>query len=275
MVLEIFTIILPCFQTLRHRALQQETLDSIARWESRNKTKPVDDSVSDSWKSLAGMGKAGSVYSSSDSVLVIGALEYVLEKNPEPLRQFSALRDFSGENIAFLMSVAEWKASLPPAAIDDTSDGPGRSIARELVRQKFNHALRIYNDYISPRGAEFPINIASAELRRLEVVFEDAARVMFDTKEVVNPICPFEMVETSSSSELTAVGSENSNIEKDERKTSSTDGVLFWGEIPDAFNATVFDEVEKSIKYLVLTNTWPKFVRERRGSSETLRSEEC
>ena len=276
MVLEIFTILLPCYQTIRHRSLQQETLDSIARWESRNKAKSVDDSVSDSWKSLAGIGKASSAYSTSDSVLVIGALEYVLEKNPEPLRQFSALKDFSGENIAFLMSVAEWKASLPAAAMTDAVDCKSKEIARELAREKFNHALRIYNEYISPKGAEFPINIASSELRKLEDVFETAARIMYGTVQVADPVCPFDTVETSSSSELTAIGTGSVSIKSGDKRTRdpSGDGILYWGDIPDAFDATVFDEVEKSIKYLVLTNTWPKFVKERRSSVDTQRSDE-
>ena len=44
----------------------------------------------------------------------------------------------------------------------------------------------------------------------------------------------------------------------------------YWGEIPDEFDETVFDDAEKSIKYLVLTNTWPKFVRNRRSSMDTI-----
>ena len=40
------------------------------------------------------------------------ALEHCLRLNPEPLQQFAALKDFSGENIAFLTSVRQWKASF-------------------------------------------------------------------------------------------------------------------------------------------------------------------
>lgn len=39
-------------------------------------------------------------------------------------------------------------------------------------------------------------------------------------------------------------------------------------EIPDSFNEMVFDAAEKEIKYLVLTNTWPKFVQVSRANSE-------
>ncbi|KAG4216921.1 hypothetical protein PC116_g34598, partial [Phytophthora cactorum] len=52
--------------------------------------------------------------------------------------------------------------------------------------------------------------------------------------------------------------------------------IQYAGEISDAFDATVFDNVQKHIKYLVLTNTWPKFVTEiqaRRRSDESERSD--
>ena len=47
------------------------------------------------------------------------------------------------------------------------------------------------------------------------------------------------------------------------------DGALYWGDIPEGFDATIFDDAERSIKYLVLTNTWPKFVRDRRCSIDS------
>ena len=53
-------------------------------------------------------------------------------------------------------------------------------------------------------------------------------------------------------------------------KSSLTDAikdrVQYWGDIPADFDASIFDAAEASIKYLVLTNTWPKFIKDRRGS---------
>jgi hypothetical protein len=49
--------------------------------------------------------------------------------------------------------------------------------------------------------------------------------------------------------------------------------VQYWGDIPADFDSSIFDAAEASIKYLVLTNTWPKFIKDRRnsiGSFETL-----
>ena len=45
-------------------------------------------------------------------------------------------------------------------------------------------------------------------------------------------------------------------------------------EIPDTFAEIIFDPAESEIKYLVLTNTWPKFVNTGRAASQTSRDEE-
>ena len=52
------------------------------------------------------------------------------------------------------------------------------------------------------------------------------------------------------------------------RSINETDGMedktVCWDDIPDGFDATIFDNAEASIKYFVWTNTWPKFVKQRR-----------
>lgn len=248
----------------RHKSLEQETLEAIALWEAKNKARNGSDSIftdstkagtrdSIAWQSLSqlerGTGRTESVYTMS-------SLEYILDKNPEPLRKFSALRDFSGENIAFLSAVGEWKASIPrtPEAQENLT---------ELTRERFNRALRIYTEFISPHHAEFQINIASQDLKRLEKVFEDAARILhgYRTERFMDPVVPFEHVPLGQGS--ASDESEGNSLARHDR---ITDRVQYWGNIPEEFNAGVFDDAEASIKYLVLTNTWPKFVKERRYS---------
>ncbi|CAM1509613.1 Fc.00g033520.m01.CDS01 [Cosmosporella sp. VM-42] len=286
MMLEIFTIFLPCWEVLRHQSLRQETLDSIAQWESNNKVlgKGGSRSVATGSATMAGSAltswsKDGSVKSGSgESILTMGALEYVLERNPEPLQQFSALRDFSGENIAFLRSVAEWKSSLPASARDPEKSKD--SATQELVRERFNSALRIYTNFISSRDAEFQVNLSSQDLKKLENVFESSARIIYGEKRAVDPATPFDTFLTPTtkvdSSASSAHGSEKgiiSNSSMDEPDLG--DKALYWGEIPADFDETIFDDAEASIKYLVLTNTWPKFVKDRRcslDSNDTLES---
>ncbi|KAH6867793.1 hypothetical protein B0T10DRAFT_596345 [Thelonectria olida] len=269
MMLEIFTIFLPCWEVIRYHTLRQEALESIAQWQLNKTVGKASRSITTASTAVAGsfltgLSKDGSTRSDSDvSILTMEALEYVLERNPGPLQQFSALRDFSGENIAFLRAVAEWKSSLPPAVYDPTKSQDHK--VQQLVRERFNSALRIYIDFISSRDAKFQINLSSQDLKRLESVFESSARALYGEKREVDPATPFDsfpMTPQVRSSAASSHGSEAGIITSTNETETIGDTGLYWGDIPDGFAATVFHDAEASIKYLVFTNTWPKFVKD-------------
>ncbi|KAH8659722.1 hypothetical protein BGZ61DRAFT_540058 [Ilyonectria robusta] len=224
MMLEIFTVFLPCWEVIRHQTLRQETLDSIAQWQLN--TNPDC------------LAKDGSVKSSGsgESILTMEALEYVLERNPEPLQQFSALRDFSSENIAFLRAVAEWKSSLPPAFRD--REKIKNAAVQELVRERFNSALRIYTNFVSSRDAELQINLSSQDLKKLKDVFENSARILYGEKRQIDPATPFDsfaMTATNiKSSSASSHGSETGIMTELINDTEHVgDKALYWGDIPD------------------------------------------
>lgn len=294
----------------REQKLRQETLDLLSQWENkkklRNGTPKAEQTRStlssswstskDSWKKLPSIDNRDLEKIPDEGVLTMAALELVLEKNPEPLRQFSARRDFSGENIGFLTAVAEWKTHLPASFTRN-----GKNAAQEVVQQQFTKALRIYTEFVSTRDAEFPINISWPELSKLDAVFERAARRMHGDSNRVDVATPFAEVDwasasrpatqtpgspgpdsikmtitttttTKSPSFLTAGspatqhGGGTSTESLILTDNSSNGCYVFDGEIPAGFDATVFDAAQADIKYLVLTNTWPKYVRERRLS---------
>lgn len=281
MVIEVFTVLLPCWEIIRHKSLQKETLDAIEQWEKRAKggnsdnkslgsTATMVDSMMSGWKSANSNDSLLSDTSTRESILNMSALEYVLERNPTPLQRFSALNDFSGENVAFLTSVQEWKNTLPKAMLDGTAAAESDEATNEAVRDAFNRALYIYAEFISVRHAEFPVNISSQDLKKLDNIFEGPAKILYgdDASVTSDPATPFTNVFPSPT--------------KSEFSESSVaaikDRAAFMGEIPNAFGAGVFDDAENSIKYLVLTNTWPKFVKRRTSTSadsaETLQATE-
>lgn len=292
MVIEMFTIFLPCWEVVRHRNLRQETLDSIAQWEKKNKfsfangaksitsgSTMVDSAVT-GWKSTDGSVKTSH---SNESILTMGALEHVLERNPGPLLEFSALRDFSGENIAFLTSVADWKSALPPHTAAGRNSCHPEKLADDLapskdqVRERFDRALRIYANYISSRDADLQVNLPSPAIKALEAIFEAPARALFGDKSDVDPATPFDMPHEvvgqrkGSASGSSTAGSEKAIVDAC-AQPAVQNRLQYGGEIPDGFSDTVFDDAEASIKYLVLTNTWPKFVKERRSSMDSVES---
>ncbi|TLS24185.1 hypothetical protein PpBr36_09133 [Pyricularia pennisetigena] len=253
--IEFFAVILPCWQVLTHKTLRRETLDAIANWESRRggdtdgKQSFVTDSTKQesttaTWRLLSEIEKATG---QSESLFTMAALDYTLKRNPEPLREFSALRDFSGENIAFLTAVADWKAGAAKsrASTDEGSVRSEEGVERRRVR--FNGALQIYAEFISARLAEFQVNIGSADQKRLEGVFGPAAQILFgDAQTFDDPAVPFKMERTDNA------------VERGRAQ--------YFGQVPEEFDDDIFDDAQVSIKYLVLTNTWPKFVKQGRCS---------
>ncbi|OTA98559.1 hypothetical protein M426DRAFT_69568 [Hypoxylon sp. CI-4A] len=265
---EIFTVFFPCWLVVRQRVLRRKAQDANAKWDATSqRTASVRASSSNQWRSTSMIEKGLAIDAIlgkelGDRLFTMGALEHVLNENPGPLQQFSALRDFSGENIAFLTRVASWKASFPT------------DINEDQLRDVFTRALVIYTDFISPRDAEFPINIASGELKSLENIFEKAARIVCGEART-DPATPFgsnKSPGSDRSGSLTEAGSSDDYFELRELAAR----IQYVGEVSDAFDSSVFDRAQAHIKSLVLTNTWPKFVTEiqqRRRSSETERSD--
>jgi hypothetical protein len=201
---------------------------------------------------------------SDESVMAMPALEYVLDRDPASLQNFSALHDFSGENIAFLTSVAQWKSSLQDASdIEDEED------LKEMLQERYNAALSIYVEFVS-HHAEFPINLCFQDLSKLENVFEEPARIIYGVKPEMNQIAPFDI--PSFSRLPSAMSSDGSEKEIHVKASVLRDRVWYWGDVPEDFTncglgANVFDDAVKAVKYLVLTNTWPRFVRSRSTTS--------
>ncbi|KAF5025125.1 hypothetical protein F66182_2826 [Fusarium sp. NRRL 66182] len=258
LMFEIFAVFVPALQIIKHWALVKRAADSNTRWELGSETTlQADTSTSRKLSSNPSMAEKGGVLDYSDEslgdrLLTMTALNHALDDNPGPLQDFSALSDFSGENIAFLTRLARWKASW-----HEQPDG-------EQTLQAYNRALELYVVFISPRDAEFPLNLSSPDLKCLEDMFEKAARTLLGEARV-NPAVPFEAPSTAGSGSTVAPSFE-----------SIAGRVHYTGQIPEGFGPAVFEAAEGHIKYLVLTNTWPKFVRamqSRRRSSDTDRSD--
>ncbi|KAJ4123187.1 hypothetical protein NW768_009715 [Fusarium equiseti] len=249
-ILEIFAIFVPAFQLVKQRIQVRRVENLNLEWEASSSTSSNQEldqlRRGFSVNNLRAQGECEfSEQETKDILLTSSAFNYTLNSNPRPLQDFSALNDFSGENIAFLTELIRWKISL--RAEPNERD----------VRDAYNGALDIYANFISPRDADFPLNLGSADLKFMEKMFEAATRETFGQTNV-HPATPFD---TTASLE-SAPG-------------SAMEKPYYNGVVPAEFGPTVFDSIEHHIKYLVLTNTWPKFVKQvqsRRRSEETTRS---
>ena len=239
--------------------------------------------------------------SHKSDILTMTALENALRTNALPLLEFAALKDFSGENVSFLTHIADWRRHwFTP-----------RANTAEHRRQQFVAATRIYAHFISLDFSEFPINISSKEMKRLHLIFSQTANLLYShrrgstTSSLSDKATPFDNVlpDDASDSPINNGDSSarsNSRASSDELKVPHSpmtptspsnldrlgranlkavsnmeelheDAMLAEVDIPNTFTEMVFDAAEKEIKYLVLTNTWPKFVNLGRANSQLTR----
>lgn len=194
--------------------------------------------------------------SNIEQILGIETLNRVLSECPGPLLEFSAYSDFSAENIAFLLHVSRWKDNL--SRENDKSEKPGSDSERRV--DDFHSALEIYLEFVSPRDADFPLNLSWQQLKELEDIFERPARILQGEGKHDEP----------SSFIFNAPSSQGSDHS---RFSGTTLLARYTGEISQSFAPTIFDDAEKHVQHLVLLNTWPKFVREmqsrRRKSTDS------
>ncbi|KAJ4512900.1 hypothetical protein HRR95_005709 [Exophiala dermatitidis] len=335
-IMQACVIFVPFFQIFKNRKLETETREIIAEWEEKQKQDCHGSSsfmtlTSSSTKIGSGarsrsrhsIKSNGTNNSRQGEMYTMSALEKTLQVNPTPLLMFSALKDFSGENISFLIHVRQWKAdwisstttTTPPrSGFRRKQDHPPPSLLADqaLMRHQFQQAVGIYASFVSLKYSDFPINISSTHLRELEAVFEQYATLVC-AEPASNAATPFDNYWSSSTVsedrdhdlesricgkgeakcegeilELSSVastvvssggggggggegcGAGTTNVETplksdpqlpELKMTNYGDRLPSTIGIPDAFGPAVFDRAEQSIKELVLTNTWPKFVK--------------
>ncbi|KAF2024142.1 hypothetical protein EK21DRAFT_79323 [Setomelanomma holmii] len=228
-------IIIPLRKTLRlqrgRQAPQTSETDSLTSTQSSMSGKSTTVVFSKELKSKASMQ----------------ALEFSIQHSIEPLIAWAAAREFTAENIIFLREVRNFKKKWSPL----------NTVSTAQRRQMFNEASLIFFTLINPFTAESPINIEYKIFKKLQATF---AGVEFDPymprsktpdnlKSPIlreNVVCPWE----DTLSRPTSIDSNHTTS-----STSSTRSI-----VPSEFTDEIFDAAFESIKYLVFTNTWPRYV---------------
>ncbi|KAF2274769.1 uncharacterized protein EI97DRAFT_99695 [Westerdykella ornata] len=174
------------------------------------------------------------------------ALEFSIEHSIEPLISWAASREFTAENAIFLREVRNFKKKWGSLQVVTTAQR----------RQMYAEASLIFFTLVNPCTAETPINIDYKIFRTLQKTFEGieydpympqgSGTTPLSPPVKENVVCPWEnILERPASLESTGNSSSASSIRNI---------------VPSQFTEEVFDPAFESIKYLVFTNTWPRYV---------------
>ncbi|KAJ5501519.1 Regulator of G protein signaling superfamily [Penicillium expansum] len=266
MTMEAVTIFFPCYELIVSKRQRDRFLEKLQAWNEKKATS------GEKLNSLS--SRTPSEASRVPEVYSRGALEKCLEEDSGALLQFAAAKEFSGENVIFLNYVRDWKAAW--ANIGESEPEYDWNCDPEYHRLHFfKIAVEIYAAYIDMNLAEYPINIESQIYSDLRELFGEASHIIGQsvlsiagTRANGNLPESYNGMPTYRKKLSTVV-----TVEEDTHALCS-DAHFHEGQsimhvesrvpnsviIPANFTADAFEQAEKSIKNLVFTNTWPKFI---------------
>ncbi|KAK4613617.1 hypothetical protein CLAFUW4_09658 [Fulvia fulva] len=288
-VMQIVTIFFPMLEEYQSRRHMRRTLSIIETWEKKDTADLYGSIVSGDRSQLS-----QSTSTRSKELYSMASLEKALAVNPLPLLHFAANKDFTAENIIFLMRVKEWRQAWASAPRQPGS----RSVTEESRAMLFRLAVEIYMTCVLDTISEFPINIEGPVRTKLDFLFDSAVPDGKKRTSAESDASPFgfEMDDPKNGPIATEVkrialvreGSADSDdtlwsdASSKGRSLNSANGVVTYhpdtdpifdphpahsplgsarAKIKPEFDHMAFDAAEASIKYLVLTNTWRKFAQ--------------
>ncbi|KAI9880973.1 MAG: hypothetical protein M1830_009467 [Pleopsidium flavum] len=235
MTMEFVILFFPLLEVYQARKHRRSPVATISHWPQL----------------LAHPQPTGSTNQPAPGPYSMAALNNALTGNSGQLLNFATFRDFSAENIRFLVRVAYFTDAWARAATTAAS-------RRRLFRQAFD----IYTDLVHPKLSMMPINIAGAMHVQLQRIFGPAANRLLNKvpRDVVAPL-PF-----GGAGNAYLLSSFNTQPNQTIGPTASSSAHAntpvqpHVAGVPREFDGTVFDQTEHAIKQLVLTNTWRRYV---------------
>ena len=184
----------------------------------------------------------------------MSALENTLEKNVEPLLQWAARREFTAENIVFLKAVRDFKRKWRAVA--------NTGVNHDRVRlELFEDAAYIYFSCVDHITAAFNINVESSIYHKLKNTFRGVRvcdRALDSPISDHSEVCPFDDLRPLAM----GVGGKVAVAEAYTLPTTEIESLIPGQQVfvPEEFNIHIFDDAFRSVKYLVFTNTWQRYV---------------
>ena len=260
--IEIVTLCFPIYQVYKHKKAVRATTEALNDWEKKRGNLSAESSI-------ITKRSGGRMYSMT-------SLEECLAKNHNALHVYCALKEFSGENIAFLVKVIEFRKKWVKPLANASTNFDKTRIRNYMYRQ----ALTIYIAYVNTDTSNMPINIESPIYSQLTRLF-GATTLLVACQRRSTPTSlktsatpwedAFEELQPSESRgdiSLTALKGHSLKGQRSFDHGSAThiveleppaDDSLRDFSIPDEFNESCFDAAKESIQYMVWSETWQRY----------------
>lgn len=244
LVMEITTVLFPLLEIYKSKRDRKATAAAIADWETSSHD-------IDSFRTIPSKNISENAdHQARSSMYNIAAMEKALEKNAPDLLEFAATKQFTGENIVFLTRVRAWKEQWARAAVLKNP------MTLEAKSRLYEAGKEIFDRNVSLHTSQFPVNLESKIYQELESIF--GSRV---TSSLTSIITPFADLWEKKEMRSSKAGFEEIIRMEERTKPGVSDDTLAT---PYGFDGQVFDSAERSIKYMVFTNTWGRYLEASR-----------
>ena len=276
--MELVTLIFPIVQILKNKNAARETQEILAEFDAKKlHSQP---STNGSLATHSTGSKRGKMFS-------MESLDECLTTNCDGLQVYASCMELNGENIIFLTKVLGFQRKW---ALDFSKI---RDSARARMGM-FRAALSIYVTLVHSDTASYPINIESPIYAKLESIFGAATKLVASRRNSESPSTPISAVtpwdepqqEPLIESPMLESPGETyplrnmslstpparRSIDNDSREhiislDNDPQDFLAGFHIPAEFGEHVFDAAFKSIKYMVWSETWQRYLNWKRSSA--------
>lgn len=280
MMMELVTLTFPILQIFKHRKAARETQAILADFDAKKLY---------SEPSTTGSLATRSTGSKRGKMFPMESLDECLTTNSDSLQIYASCMELNGENIIFLTKVLGFQSKWNV----DFSKIRNSSRARMGM---FRAALSIYVTLVYSDTASYPVNIESPIYVKLESIFGAATKLVASRRNSESPSTPISSVtpwdEPQSeplveSSMLESAGMypmrnmslstspARRSIDNDSREhiislDEDPQDTLAGFRVPAEFDEHVFDAAFKSIKYMVWSETWQRYMNWKRSSASVV-----
>ena len=268
-MIQMTTVFFPIMQVVKQRREVQETQQALANFDKKRLG-----SVSTSSGSVV----TGSTNSKRGKLYPMETLDQCLESDHANLQDYASHYELNGENILFLAKVLKFRKNWHYTFLRSSEMGRAERIM-------FRHALSIYIELVHADTAHYPINIESPIYIALLSIFGPATFLVASRprkstcSSPISVVTPwdeprgdkdaegeegFPLYDMPSNRRVSA--SESSESILPLQDPTELDTILENVIIPDKFDDKVFDAAFNSIKYMVWTETWQRYMHWKRSS---------
>lgn len=299
MTIEVVTLGFPMYAIFKNKKAAREVKNALADFDQK-RLQSFDEGTTLGGSDNSLKTKASTKGSKKGKMYAMESLDSCLAGNHDGLQVYASCMELNGENIIFLTKVIAFTQQCQKAFYETCKSTSDFRRARTAM---FRAGLSIFVSLVHSGTASYPINIESNIYNQLDLIFGPATALVAMAKASRSPsiatpvsskVTPWDDPADSSTEHedayfgpesaypLQAMSRKSSGNESSEHIVHVRENEIGAGgvnersdplegvQVPGEFDERVFDAAFKSVRYMVWTETWQRYMQWKRSSGSEM-----